>query len=270
MRHLIQNIRKQFGRSKLALVGIALIAVLILPPSSESQILPSPCCAILSTGLGSIASAITSVIGGGLNTISSVMMSIETFERNVIWPQDLINEARAVVGNVRGLFNQIRGLTQISVSSATLPRSRELEQTLLSGNSGVINAVDSQYSAVYSAIPPPTDASPEVRNVMDMTDATAEAAMKRAIEIDAIADLEIQAADQMIQEVQNAAPGSAPILEAGAAAWLVRSNAYTQAALTDLMRLRAIDLATAGAEMKLDSQRGTKLRGNVTDALKRN
>jgi hypothetical protein len=105
---------------------------------------------------------------------------------------------------------------------------------------------------------------------MDMTDAMAEAAMKRAIEIDAIADLEIQAADQLIQEVQNAAPGSAPILEAGAAAWLVRSNAYTQAALTDLMRLRAIDLATAGAEMKLDSQRGTKLRGNVTDALKRN
>jgi hypothetical protein len=36
------------------------------------------------------------------------------------------------------------------------------------------------------------------------------------------------------------------------------------------MRLRAIDLATAGAEMKLDAQRGAKLRGNVTDALKRN
>jgi hypothetical protein len=36
------------------------------------------------------------------------------------------------------------------------------------------------------------------------------------------------------------------------------------------MRLRAIDLAAAGAEMKLDAQRTAKLRGNVIDALKRN
>ena len=72
--------------------------------------------------------------------------------------------------------------------------------------------------------------------------------MKRAIAIDEITDLEMQAADQIIQEVQAAAPGTAPIVEAGAAAWLVRSNAYTQQALTELMRLRAIDLADAGAD----------------------
>src|SRR5205085_8000799 len=122
---------------------------------------------------------------------------------------------------------------------------------------------------VYSSVPPSTGASTEVRDLIDMTDAAAQAAMKRAIEIDEIAELEMQAADQIIQEVQNAAPGSAPILEAGAAAWLVRTNAYTQAALTEVMRLRAIDLATAGAEMKLDAQRAATLRGNVTDVLKR-
>ena len=82
-------------------------------------------------------------------------------------------------------------------------------------------------------------------------------------------ELEMQAADRIIQEVQAAAPGSAPLLEAGAAAWLVRANAYTQAALTELMRLRAIDLANTGAEMKLDAQRGTALRGSMTDTLKR-
>ena len=90
-----------------------------------------------------------------------------------------------------------------------------------------------------------------------------------AIAIDAIADLELQAADRLIGEVRAAAPGSAPIIEAGAAAWLVRANAYTQSALSELMRLRAIDLANAGAELKLDAQHGTELRGNVTDALKR-
>ena len=132
-----------------------------------------------------------------------------------------------------------------------------------------IGSVGSQYTAVYSAVPPPTDASPQVRDLIDMTDAAAQAAMKRAIAIDAIADLEMEAADRIIQEVQAAAPGSAPIIEAGAAAWLVRANAHTQAALTELMRLRAIDLANAGAEMKLGAQYGAKLRGNVTDALQR-
>src|SRR6266699_943882 len=257
------------GARKLALVAV-LIVVLVIPQSSQSQIIPSPCCAILSAGLGSIASAITNVVGSALNAINATMTSIETFQRTVVWPQNLINQAKAVVGAVQGIFNQIRGLGQIRVASATLPNTQQLEQTLLSGNSGLINSVDSQYAAVYSAVPPPSDASPEVRDLIDMTDATAQAAMKRAIQIDAIADLEMQAADRIIQEVQNAAPGSAPILEAGAAAWLVRANAYTQTALTELMRLRAIDLATAGAEMKLDAQRGAKLRGNVTDTLKRN
>jgi hypothetical protein len=270
MLNTLRNFCCSTVRRKTALIAIALVALLVIPQSSQGQFIPSPCCAILASGLGSIASAITNVIGGALNAINATMSSIEAFERTVVWPQDLIDEARAVVGSLRGIFNQIRGLGQISVSSATLPNTRQLEQTLLSGNSALINAVDPQYTAVYSAVPPPSDASPEVRDLIDMTDATAQAAMKRAIQIDAIADLELQAADRIIQEVQAAAPGSAPILEAGAAAWLVRANAYTQSALTELMRLRAIDLATAGADMKLDAQRGAKLRGNVTDSLKRN
>jgi len=49
----------------------------------------------------------------------------------------------------------------------------------------------------------------------------------------------------------------------------LQSNAYTQAALTELMRLRAIDLAATGAEMKLDAQYGAQLRTNINDALKR-
>src|SRR6185436_9104291 len=105
----------------------------------------------------------------------------------------------------------------------------------------------------------------QVRDLIDMTDAAAQAAMKRAIAIDAIAEMELEAADRIVQEVRAAAPGSAPIVEAGAAAWLVRANAHTQAALTEMMRLRAIDLANTGAEMKLGAQYGSGLRGNVTD-----
>ena len=43
------------------------------------------------------------------------------------------------------------------------------------------------------------------------------------------------------------------MIEAEADAWLVRANAYTQSALSDLMRVRAIDLADNGAHLKLGS-----------------
>ena len=266
---MVRNACCWLRAKKLKVAAIFFIVALIVPPPAESQFLPSPCCAILSAGLGSVASAITNVIGGSLNAINSTMSSIEAFQRTIVWPQNLINQAKAAVGSLRGIFNQIRGLGQVRVASATLPATQQLEQTLLSRDSGLINAVGSQYAAVYSVVPPPTDASPEVRDLIDMTDAAAQAAMKRAIAIDEIAELELQAADRITQEIQAAAPGSAPILEAGAAAWLVRANAYTQAALTELMRLRAIDLAAAGAEMKVDAQRAAKLRGNITNSIQR-
>src|ERR1051325_10198271 len=89
---------------KIVLTAMMLIALLFVPQSSQSQILPSPCCAILSVGLSSIASAITNVVGGALDAINSTMKSIDTFQRAVVWPQNLINEAKAVVGSVHGIF----------------------------------------------------------------------------------------------------------------------------------------------------------------------
>ena len=269
VREALRHFAKKLRAKKMACVAVLLIALLTIPQPSQGQIIPSPCCAILSAGLGSIASAITNVIGGALNAINSTLTSIEDFERVIVWPQTLINRARAAVGSIQGIFSSIRGLGRVAVASATLPEPRQLEQTLLSRDPTQLNSVASQYTAVYSAVPLPTDASPQVRDLIDMTDAAAQAAMKRAIAIDAIAEMELDAADRIIQEVQAAAPGSAPIVEAGAAAWLVRANAHTQGALTELMRLRAVDLADAGAEMKLGAQYGAQLRGNVTDALRR-
>jgi hypothetical protein len=93
--------------------------------------------------------------------------------------------------------------------------------------------------------------------------------MKRSIAIDNLADLEIQAANQINQSLQTAAPGSAPIIEAQADAWLVRANAYTQAAIADLMRVRAIDLADAGANIKSGATNTTNLGQQLINLLKR-
>jgi len=116
-------------------------------------------------------------------------------------------------------------------------------------------------------VPTPQNAPPPVRDIIDMTDAVAQDAMERAIAIDAIADQELAAADQINTNVQSATPGSAPIIEAQADAWLVRAHAYTQSALADLMRVRAIDLANNAAHLKLGSAGAVTMQQNVTTTL---
>jgi hypothetical protein len=266
---IFTNARPWASAHKLRVLVLALVLILAARWPVEGQ-LPSPCCAILAAGLSSISSALQSVIGGGLNQILGVDQAIQQFEQNTIWPQNLIAQARALVGSLQGIFNQIQSLAQIQVNSATLPNSQQLEANLLSRNANQIGQTSANYAALYGAVPSPTDASQQVRDLVDMTDAAAQDAMKRAIEMDALSDLELQAASQINQNIQNAAPGSAPIIEAQADAWLVRANAYTQAATADLMRLRAIDLANSSADIKMGATNTTNLRQQLMNLLQHN
>jgi hypothetical protein len=245
-----------------------LVLALVAPRPVKSQFL-DPCCAILSLGLGTISSTLSSVVGGGLNNISSIDQGIQNFEQTTVWPQSLITQAQTLVGNIQGISNQIQNVIHTSVASATLPAPQQLEQNLLSADSNQISQTGAAYTAVYGSVPDATAAPSDVRNRIDMTDAAAQSAMKRAIEIDQLADLEIQAANQINQSIQSAAPGSAPIIEAQADAWLVRANAYTQAATADLMRVRAIDLANAGADVKTGATNTSNLGQQIMNLLKR-
>ena len=209
---------------KFRVAVLALVFMLVAPRPVKSQFL-DPCCAILEAGLSTIASTLSSVIGGGLNSILSVDKTIQNFEQTVVWPQQLIAEAKSLVGNIQGLFGQMQNVTSIPVASATLPTTQQLESNLLSANANQISSTSQDYAAVYGPVPNQISASPTVRNEIDMSDAVAEDAMKRAIEIDNLADLEVRAASQINQSIQTAAPGSAPIIDAQADAWLVRANA---------------------------------------------
>jgi hypothetical protein len=256
------------GTHKLRVLLLSLVLILAAPWPAEGQF--SPCCAILAAGLSSISSALQNVIGGGLNQILGVDRSTQQFEQNVVWPQNLISQARSLVGSLQGIFNQIQSLAQVRVNSATLPNSQQLESNLLSRNANQIGQTSANFNALYGPVPSATDASQQVRDMVDITDALAQDAMKRAIEIDALSDLELQAASQINQNIQNAAPGSAPIIEAQADAWLVRANAYTQTATADLMRLRAIDLANSSAEIKMGATNTTNLRQQLMNLLQHN
>ena len=107
---------------------------------------------------------------------------------------------------------------------------------------------------------PAANAPQPVRNMVDMTDAEAQAAMKKAVEIDALANLELQAAEQINQQLQTAAPGTSTILEAETAAWLVRANAYTQSAMAELVRVRSIELANSSGQLKFSASHAATLQ----------
>jgi hypothetical protein len=257
----------RWTRQYAVLVALVLLITAIISPRPVRGQLPSPCCAILATGLGTINSSLINVIGGGLQAINTVMTDIRNFEQTVIWPQQAIARALGMAGQIQGFYGQIRAIFQIPIASATLANPRQLESILLSRNAGQIPNTTAGYAAVYGVVPTPQNAPPPVRDMIDMTDATAQDAMERAIAIDAIADQELAAADQINANIQSATPGSAPIIEAQADAWLVRAHAYTQSALSDLMRVRAIDLANNGAHLKLGSAWAVNTQQDINNSL---
>ena len=254
---------------------LLLVASLIAPQQVEAQFFPIDMAAIVSA-IGAINTAINNVIATGLqnistalNAVNNVLTVIQNYFQNTIYPLDAINRARGVVGTVQGIYNSIRSLANLNVASATLASPRQLESILLSRDPGNIAQVNGRFTTVYQPIPPATDAPQTVRDLIDMTDATAQAALKKAIAIDAAADQLMNASDQLAAELAVAAPGTAPMIEAQSAAMLVKAHALTQSATAELFRIRAIDMANTGAGLKFNADHASETRRDLTNMFKK-
>src|SRR6516162_9372969 len=253
------------------LVAVVLIVCLVAPQPVHAQL-----------GLGGLISAISGIgtailntiapalrtINGALGTLNGILNALQAFFQTVVYPPAAIARAQGLVGALGGLYATIQATSTVNVASATLPVPQTFEGLVLSRNPMNIPTVTTQFQNLYQTVPAATDASPEQRNMMDMTDAASQDAFKRSVAIDAIADTEMQAADQINNELQAAAPGTAPMIEAEAAAWLVRANAYTQSALGDVIRVGAIRLANNSDVMKFNAASATQFRQDAINALK--
>ena len=255
------------------IIALMLVLVLLAPQPAKGQFIDW---AAIVAAINAIGTAISNVIGSGLQAINSalgavntILNTINSFFQNQIYPQAAINRARGVVGAVQGIYNAIRGLVNLNVASATLANPRQLETVLLSRNPANIGQVPGRYTTVYQAIPAPTDAPAAIRDLIDMTDATAQAAFKKAIAIDAAADQLMDASDQLAGELAVAAPGTAPMIEAQSAAMLVKAHALTQSATAELFRIRAIDMANTGASLKFNANHASDTRRDVTNMFKK-
>lgn len=265
-RHFLTRAWKFFG-SAIAFVLALAVVVMILPGKARSQLGLDPCCAIIQVGLSSISSLLSNAVAKPLGAIQQLEQQSANFEQQVVFPVAAISQARGVAVQSQAQFAQMRQVFQLPVASATLPTPQRLEQSLLSRNPGSVPQITTNYAALYGQVMPATDAPQPVRDLVDATDAEAQAAMKKSVEIDALADLELQAAEQINQQLQTAAPGSAAILEAQTSAWLVRANAYTQSAMAELVRVRSIALANQGAQMKFSSAHTSTLHSTGSQVL---
>jgi hypothetical protein len=248
---------------KVAVAGI--VALMLIPSRAHGQF-GIDVAAILAA-LSKVESLMNTYVAAPLKAINQTQQSIAKYEQEVVYPVAAINQAKNSVTQFESQFGQVSGMFRLNVSSATLPQSQNLESILLSRNANNVATVSPQFQNVYGVVMAQNAASPGVRNMTDMTDAQAQDAMKRAIEIDALADAELAAADKMGQQIAVATPGSAPILEAEADVWLVRANAYTQAALAELMRTRGIDIANQSKLAKLAATDNTGNNNLINGAL---
>ena len=256
-------------QEKTKIIALLLVLVLLTPQSANGQSIDWGAIVV---AIKAIGTAIDVVIGTGLQAINSalgrvnqILNIINAFFQNQIYPQAGINRARGVVGVVQGIYNVIRGLVNLNVASATLANPRQLEAVILSRNPGAIGLVPGPYTTVYQPLPAATDAPPAVRDMIDMTDATAQSALKKAIAIDAAADQLMNASDQLWAELGQAAPGTAPMIEAQSTAMLVKAHALTQSAMAELFRIRAIDMANTGAALKFNADHASDTRRDLTN-----
>ena len=268
MKHLLNAFLSH--RTRLA-VAVVLIICLLAPQPAHAQFGLGG----LISAIGGIGSAILNVIApalqqqnGLLSTLNGVLNALSAFFQNIVYPKSAIARAQGLVGALGGLYATIQATSTVNVSSATLPVPQTFEGLVLSRNPLNIPNVTTQFQNLYRTVPPATDAAPEQRDMIDMTDAASQDAFKRSVALDAIADTEMQAADQINNELQAAAPGTAPMIEAEAGAWLVRANAYTQSALSDVIRVRAIALANNSDLLKFNTERAAELRQNSINSLK--
>lgn len=254
-------------RSTLLKVSATVMVGLLLIPTGAHGQFGIDTAAILA-GLSKIQSLMQQYMATPLKDINTAEQTTSKYEQEVMYPIAAINQAKSSVTQFESQFTQMSNMFRtMNVSSATLPQSQGLESLLLSRNPSNVASISPQFQSVYGVVMPQNSAPPTLRNMTDMTDAQAQDAMKRAVQIDALADSELTEADQMGQQISAAAPGSAPILEAEADVWVVRANAYTQAALAELMRTRGIDIANQSKISKLATSANTGNNGLISGAL---
>jgi|HubBroStandDraft_5_1064220.scaffolds.fasta_scaffold31169_2 hypothetical protein len=246
------------------IAGILVSTMLVAPPLAEAQ-------GGLIQAIQAVLNVINGVIQTALNAINTVRSAINSLYQDLIWPVQLINQARA---QVTQMINQYRALMtsilNMNLSSATLPTPQSLETVMRDHQVNNFNSLSQSFGNTYGAIPTSVDASQADRDMSDMDDALTLDSLKALKASDNATDLELQAANGIENSATQAAPGSAPFMTASAVASSIRSQALTQKMLAAELRQEAAHIAHQNGFRKRGATFTTQFRTLMMNLLQHN
>ncbi len=244
--------------------GVLVSTLLVAPPPAEAQ-------AGIIQAIQAVLNVINGAIQTALNAINTTRAAINSLYQNLIWPVQLINQAKAQIVQ---MINQYRTLMasilNIDLHSATLATPQSLENAIRDHQVNNFNALTQAFGSTYGATPLSTDASQSDRDMSDMDDALTLDSLKTLKVSDSATDLELQAADSIETSASQAAPGSAPFLTASAVASSIRSQALTQKMLAAELRQEAAHIAHQNGFRKRGAAFSTQLRDVIMNLLQHN
>jgi hypothetical protein len=261
------------GRSTIAVVLVMLIALgLIAPQPAKAQL----GAIAVTIAAAAVVSLITNTIGSLLGTSNGLLGSINDFMQalvslweDVVYPINLINQARAMVNQ---LVAQFRGLVaaidNVNVHSATLPNPTALEAIMRNGSVADFAQFDQAFRTTYQPLPPVTDIDPGDRQRVDMSDALAMDTLKALKASDQVVGQTLQASQIIEDEAAQAAPGSAAFLTGAGLIAAVENQAMMQRMLAAELREEAAILAHTNAIRKRQADMANQFRQDTTTLFK--
>jgi len=250
------------NRRRLA-VMLAVVMVLVLPGAQPAQAQGG-----IVGAIRGVLNVINGIIQTALNAIHTVRSAMTNLQQVVVWPQQLINQARA---QARQLIRQHRRLMSnifsIKLNSATLPAPQALETVIRDHKVGNFPALTARFTNNYGATPVATAANAGDRARSDMDDALALDNLKTLKASDQVTDIELQSADAIEDSSSQAAPGSAPLLTATATTSAIQAQAVAQKLLAAELRQEAARIAHRNMHRKENATNTIQLRGVLVNLL---
>jgi hypothetical protein len=258
---LVMTVRNRRRLVAVMLAGVTVVALAGAPQPAQAQLgIPGAIQAVLNVIHGVIQTALTA--------INTVRTALNNLQQSVVWPQQLINQARAQVTQMIAQYrNLMSNIFKIQLNSATLPAPQSLEAIIRDHQVGNFPALRARFTNNYGAIPVATAANAGDRSMSDMDDALALDNLKTLKAGDQATDLELQSADAIENSSSQAAPGSAPFLTATAVTSAVNVQALTQKLLAAELRQEAARIAHRNTLRKENATNTSQLRGVLVNLL---
>ena len=77
----------------------------------------------------------------------------------------------------------------------------------------------------------------------------------------------MEVAQKLNEQIAASAPGTAPILDAEASAWVIQANAYTQMGMAELLRVNSANLSNRSGELKDSTTQMQNLNQRILQVL---